>query len=316
MSAVVTISAALVGPDAAGLGAEIAGSSAGGREAVRRSLDAVGRVISGVTPGHVRVRVDKTAPAQAVGTIEPSTEGSPMANDYMTVVVPGHGTQRITAIEGTPDPAAGQIDVDAATDTILGAQVAACFAANPFLRKFFTATAADGLVTVTCREDTLPGSLGNGVRFEEPPGESLFDVVSPSGGADAANTPSVTATFGSPDVVQDDTFAIGAVTLTWRNSPSGENQVAASGTPATAAANLVAKINAHSKLRGLVEATRTDAVVTLRWLGDPRSGELVRVARTESNEGAVVLSGSALTSGSTESYGADPRHYTFGAGAQ
>lgn len=310
--AVVTVSAVLSGQSPASVADEIANSGLGPREVSRRALDQIDRALHGAAAGNLRVRVDGTTAVQASGTCVADVSDA-TAGDTLTITVPGQGVAVIAVTAATHSPTAGTVAADAADDAAFAAQIAACFNQHPFLKKFFTATVATATVTVTCRDDQLPGTMGNGVRFvETADSNSPFAPTSPAGGTVPAAAPSATITLGAPDVANDDTISIGSVTLTWKASAATEDEVTSSATEATAAANLTAKINAHSKLRGLVLATRATAVVTLTWLGDPRSGQLLTLARAETNSGSVVLSAAALASGSTESYGGDARSFTLG----
>jgi hypothetical protein len=78
----------------------------------------------------------------------------------------------------------------------------------------------------------------------------------------------------------------GAVTLTWKTSASGENQVAIGSSNTEAGDNLVAKINAHSILGGVFFASNASGTVTIQYRGDPRIGSLI--ALTETGNGQVI----------------------------
>lgn len=76
------------------------------------------------------------------------------------------------------------------------------------------------------------------------------------GGAQAATTVSC------DEVVADNTFVLGEVTLTGKVSPSGENQFAIGSDDDDAATNLAAAINAHSVLSQMVSAAVATAEVS------------------------------------------------------
>jgi len=122
-----------------------------------------------------------------------------------------------------------------------------------------------------------------------------------------------TCTLGSADIVADDTVLIGSVTLTWKADGSGsEDQVTLSTTEATAATNLAAAINAHTKLVGVVTASVASAVVTVTSDQDPRSAIHINTSRTETNSGSVTWGGANLTTASTLAQVADGVTYTMG----
>lgn len=87
---------------------------------------------------------------------------------------------------------------------------------------------------------------------------AVVDIATSSSDPVAA---SATATLVS--VAADETIVIGAVTLTAKASPSGENQFDQSGDDDEDAASLAAKINAHSVLSEVVSASVASNVVTI-----------------------------------------------------
>lgn len=107
---------------------------------------------------------------------------------------------------------------------------------------------------------------------------------------------SVTATCVRASIVQDDTFTIGNVVLTWRTSGSGENQVTIGASNTAAATNLRNAINAHSKLAGLISATSDVGVVTITYSGAAREAALIGLSETGTG---VTLSATSFTSAAT-----------------
>lgn len=112
-----------------------------------------------------------------------------------------------------------------------------------------------------------------------------------------------TVTFGSADIVADDTVSVGGVTFTWKASAASQDEITLSTTEATAATNFAAAVNAHTDLQGLISASVATAVVTLTWLGAPRVGEHITLARTETNGGSVTLGAATLVSSATLTVG-------------
>lgn len=122
--------------------------------------------------------------------------------------------------------------------------------------------------------------------------------------------PSATITLGGANLAADDTIQIGPVTLTWKASPSGENQVAFVNTAATDAAALAAAINAHTDLSGMVSASAASAVVTVTGA---LPGNICRypVIKSETNSGAMALSAASL-GGVTSAVQSTPRTFSRG----
>lgn len=309
---VLTITATLAGVDPSGLANEVTNSAFGSREVLRRAVDRVQRVASGTARGKFTVRLDSSAPVQASGTCVADVSDC-TAGDTLDVYHPLFGIVTITVVDGSADPTMPSVDLNDASDTAFGASIAACFNQHAVLKRYFSATASSGTVTVTCKGDVLPGTIGNTVTFTETAdSNSPFAPTSPSGGANGGDLATQTITCGTPDIVADDTITIGSQTLTWKASAATEDQVTLSTTPATAATNLGAAINAHSKLQGLISASVASAVVTVTYDGDPRAGQLIALSRTETNSGSVVLGAAALASAATEAYGDDPYQADLG----
>lgn len=280
----------------------------GGLHAIVRELE---EMSGGVRGGKVTVAVESATAAAATLTLTADVSDC-TAGDTLTIGIPGLAPVVITVVDGSAVAASGQVDLNDASDTAFGASIAEVFRVHPVLKHYFTAAAATGTVTVTARR---AGSWANSVTAVEAassnspfaPGAAAF-----AGGADHGDAPTATITCGTPDIVADDTITIGSTTLTWKASASGEDQVTLSTTPATAATNLQAKIAAHSTLQGVLSASVADAVVTLTWLGSPRTGQLVALSRAETNSGSVVLSAAKLTSEATHAYQAAPVTYLRG----
>lgn len=100
---------------------------------------------------------------------------------------------------------------------------------------------------------------------------------------------SATATCAT--VVEDDVLTIGDVSLTAKDSPSGESEVDVGASNTIMAANFAAAINAHSGLLGIVTATSAAAVVTITSTQPGRIGEFITLAETGTT---ITLSASAL----------------------
>lgn len=97
-------------------------------------------------------------------------------------------------------------------------------------------------------------------------------------------------TFTLASVVADEAITIGTKTLTFKASPSGEDQVQSGGANDTAdAVVLAAAINAHSVLSKVVKATPAAAVVTVE----------ARVAGVVGNQIPISETGTTITASGT-----------------
>ncbi len=269
------------------------------KESVQRMSSELAAIAGGARSGKVSLRVDGSTGAQASGTIA-VTQADCTAGDTITITLPSGQTYTLTAVAGSATAANGEYSIDT-SDTAVGVSIDAAVDAYRDLAKHVTASNSSGTVTLTA---VKAGSAGNNIRFtstETTATALVFTAM--SGGADPGASATQTITCGAPDIVADDTVSIGSLTLTWKASASSQDEVTLSTTPATAATNLGAAINAHTSLQGLVSASVASAVVTVTWLGAPRAGQLVTLARAETNAGSVVLGAAALASASTESLG-------------
>lgn len=142
----------------------------------------------------------------------------------------------------------------------------------------------------------LSGLLGGKLLGKLVMSYSTSDAVAASG----------TITLAS--VLADDTVTIGKTTLTAKASPSGENQFSQAGTDTQDAASLVTKINAHSVLGLICQATSVAGVVTVTMTIPGKVGN--EIALTSSNGTRLAVSGSGYLSGGTGGAGSAP--YTIG----
>lgn len=253
--------------------------------------------------GKLVVRVDSVTRGAAAQTVVVESDDT-TAGDKLHIAVPGWPSVALTAVAtaGEVTTTGGQWSLEVATDTAKAVSLRNAINNHPLLKQHLVATESSGTVTITARE---PGEWAHGITLRKEvttAGALTLGGATLVGGDDVLDQPQATITCGTPDIVADDTITIGGTVLTWKASASTESEVTLSTTPATAATNLTAKINAHSKLQGLIIATRDSAVITLSWVGDPRAGSLVTLARTETNSGSVVLSAAVLAAGTTLAY--------------
>ncbi len=107
----------------------------------------------------------------------------------------------------------------------------------------------------------------------------------------------VTATCTQASIVADDTVVLGATTLTWKASASGEDQVDIGASDGDSSDNLATKINAHSALQGVVSASSDGAgVCTVTLAGASRLAQHVLLSETGTG---VVLSATSFAPAGT-----------------
>lgn len=267
--------------------------NASGRDGLAKLV----RELGGLTTKDAKVtaRVDSMTRAAAAGTcvadVTDCTEG-----DTLDILVPNYGTWTITVTDGTNDYPNGQVDLNDASDSAFGDSIAACFNQMPGLKDILSASNSSGTVTVTARQ---PGTWGNSIVFTETASSnSPFAPTSPSGGTDILDSPTMTVTFGTPNITANDTISIGARVYTWKASASADGEITLSATETTAATNFAAAVNADAHMTGICTASVNSAVVTLTFVCDPRIAKHIGVDFTETNAGSVVLGGVA-TGGAT-----------------
>jgi len=111
----------------------------------------------------------------------------------------------------------------------------------------------------------------------------------------SADPVAASGTFTLASVVEDDAITIGTVTLTAKDSPSGENQFQTGGEDDTADAVVVAAaINDHSTLSQIVTATSAAAVVTVTSKIKGVIGNQLAISETGDT---ITASGSFLSGG-------------------
>lgn len=285
----------------------------GAREIAARLVEDITGIASGAIPGKFAVRVDGSAAAAAVGTVVVD-QSNCTAGDLLLVSIPGIPPVKLTAVADDDDATSGSGNwsIETASDDTTGEQLEACINTHPVLSRYLTAVNTTGSVALTAN---YAGTGGNAIGLaKDVTTAAALTITAMAGGADAGQRPTGVASFGSADVANDDTVSIGSVTFTWKAAPSGENQIETSTTPATAATRFAAAVNAHSKLEGLVSASVDDDVVTITWLDDPRTGQLVTTSATVANSGSLAWTDTFLTPLTTESYGGTaPREFPLGA---
>jgi hypothetical protein len=254
----------------------------------------IARIAGGLEGGTVSVRVDSATAVAATASID-SAQGDATAGDQLTFAVPGYAAPFVlTAVSGTSDVSVGEYSIDTDSDA-MAISLAAAVNGYPGLREHLSA-AVDGsntsLVNLTAKR---AGTGANSIVVAKVVTTAgAHTIVAMSGGLDSTAKPSATVTFGTPDIAADDTISIGSRVYTWKAGASADGEITLSTTPAAAATNFAAAINADTTWAGLLTATRADAVVTLTWEGDPRVGQHIVLDYAETNAGSIVLGGDTV----------------------
>lgn len=236
----------------------------------------------------VTARVDSVTRGAAAASIT-CVQASATAGDLLHFTIPGYPRVTLTAVAGAAG--AGEYSIDT-SNTAMGDSLEAAINADELLKRWVAAENTTGTVAVTARE---PGSWAHEIIISKDVTTSAAHVITAmAGGDDVLTKPSITVAFGSADITANDTISIGRRKYTWKASASADGEITLSTTPATAATNFAAAINADTTWTGLLTATAADTVVTLEWQGDPRIGQHIVCDYTETNSGSVVLGGTVI----------------------
>lgn len=217
----------------------------------------------------VRLALDESSPVAATGTVV-FTQASLTAGDK--VIIQGVA---YTAVAGAADATLGQFSIDT-SDTAVGDSFVLALAAYPRdnggPRPICSGVNTAGSVALTWGQ---PGIVGNNVVMQEKDASGGIAITTFSGGREAGSLAKITGTFtGVP--ADGGTLTIGGVVLTVAAAPANESQFDGGATAAEAGANIVACINAHTKLKGLVVAVDVGSgVVSYQLQMAGRVGNLV-----------------------------------------
>lgn len=174
------------------------------------------------------------------------------------------GDVTLTAVAAnTENPLLGQYSVGGGTDANLATSIRLAINANPAAKKYCTAAGSTNTVALTAVPD---GAYGNNIKLiKQVTTSGVFSFTSGvafTGGISPNTAQTCTITVGT-NPANNNTLGFGNVTITWKTSGSGENQVTIGGTTTLTATALKNAINAHSILGGLFVATSATNVVTL-----------------------------------------------------
>lgn len=244
----------------------------------------------------VRMRIEESAARAATATVT-LTQASLTAGDKVLIQAPGLGQVALTAVTGAATASLGQWSKDT-SDTAAATSLAAAINGYSQTRDVITATSSSGVVTITAR---VPGLLGNSILLGEvdASGGIARSGNNLAGGLDPAPLQTVAVTFTGTGTAND-TLTIGGQTITLVASAANEDQCTIGGSAAATATNLIAVINANSKLRGLVVATSGGSgIVTLQLQVAGRIGRLVSLAKSSTAISALPASSFVATTAET-----------------
>lgn len=238
---------------------------------------------SGVRPGKVKVRTDSVTGVRASITLA-VTQANIAAGEYIDIVVPGRGGFRILAVASDPDVTLGQF-VSETDDATTATNMAAAIDGMLGLKSIVDASTNSGNLIITARDY---GTLGNSYIVVDGTTNGVSGEGNFAGGKDSSTV--VTATIGCvlANTDADDTVAIGSVTFTAKASgASGDNQFNLGASNTAMGDNLVAKINAHPDLLGLVSGINASGTITLTYAVAPRIAQHIRLATSDA-DGLVI----------------------------
>jgi hypothetical protein len=258
---------------------------------------------AGVRNSKINVRVDSAVGAAASKT-STVTGTNIAAGEYVGVWTPA-GAFKVTAV------ASGAVDGDGTFNTSATAATCATNIKNALnslagFSRYAVATTSTADLIVTAVET---GAIGNKFRLVDGTVNGLSASGAFTGGVDQADQVTSTIALVHAAITADDTTSIGCVTLTWKASASGEDQVTIGADVTEDGDNLAAKINAHSKLAGLVSAVNDAGTITITHLCDPRNALHYKLAVSDGTTATLTQPASTLTLASAQA----GRTYSLGA---
>lgn len=270
--------------------------------AIRELIAILSALVGGTIRGRMRLAIDDSTGVAASQTVT-CDQSDGVAGDRLLL-----GGHTLTAVASGAVSADGQYSLETGNDEV-ATSLAAAINAYPPTRDLFVATVATNVVTITAREK---GDVGNNVTLIKSVTTAnalVLGGATLAGGRDGGQRQTVLGTFSGVGTAND-TISIGGVTLTLKAAAGNENEITIGGTAAETATNTIAKINAHTKLKGLVLASSGgSAIVSLVLLVGGRIGELVTL--TESGTGFSWAAGSFAPT-TTEAWAAGGQSYDFG----
>lgn len=245
---------------------------------------------SGVRPGKIRVRTDSVTGVQASITLA-VTQANIAAGEYIDVIIPGRGTYRVTAVASSADVTLGQF-VSATDDATTATNMKNAVNGMYGLKDYVTATTNSGNLILTAKEY---GTTGNAMTVLDGTVNGISGEGAFSGGKDASSQVTATAALTHLNIAAGDTITIAGCVFTWKASASTESEVTIGADATEDGANLAAKINAHSKLLGLVTAASVTGTVTVTYLVPPRIAVLMLLNTSDGNSATLTQPSTTAT---------------------
>ena len=226
----------------------------------------------------VRLSIDESTPVAATGTVV-FTQANLTAGDL--VIINGVA---YTCVAGAATASLGQFSKDT-SDTAVGDSFVLALAAYPRdnggARPLAVGVNTGGSVAMTW---ATPGLAGNLAVMQEKDAGGGIALTQFSGGMEPGNLKNIIGTFtGVP--ADGGTLTLGTVVLTVAAAPANESEWDGGATSAEAAANLIACINAHSKLKGIILASvgTTTSKLNMQLQIAGRPGALILSTESLSN---------------------------------
>lgn len=274
---------------AAALAAEVAPLSAPELAANKLAALLVG-CVSGMYRGRLRLRIDDAVSVAATGTLV-ATGANIAAGEYLEFVTPG-GRYRVTAV------ASGAADGDktfntSATDNTVATNIRQAINTHPDLRRWLSASGGTNNVIITAKDT---GTVGNSIEMVDGTVNGVTGEGLLTGGKGPAAQ--VTATIGCvlANTDADDTVKVGGVTFTAKaGTASGAEQFNLGASNTAMGDNLVAKINAHPSLLGIVSGVNASGTITLTYACDPRAAINIALATSDADGLVITQPSSTLT---------------------
>jgi len=255
----------------------------------RQQAEALSRLFAagaaGIRPMKVRTRTDSCGGVQASLTLA-VTQANIAAGESLTIVIPGVGGFKLTAVASGADVTLGQF-VSQTSNAVTATNIAAAVDGMLGLKDYVDASTNSGDLILTAR---AYGTIGNGYTVID----GTVNGVSPaggsfSGGRDASTRVTATIAITNANVTAGDTVTIGATTFT------ADTSFAIGGNATATGDNLVTAINASATLVGLLTASNSSGTVTLTYDCDPRVAPHIRLATSDATAFGLTQPTTTLT---------------------
>lgn len=266
--------------------------SGDGHKLVNQLIDVLSSAAGGHTRGHVRVKVDDSAPTTATGSAA-VTYANIAAGDQLIL---NDSFQQVIFTCVSTSPVSGDNTFQKVTDaTATGASLAACINTSPQMRGRYSAAAVTGTVTLTAIG--TPGAIGNQANLQKVMANAAgLTLVQFTGGRDSGSLQTLKATLGA-NPTNTQTFLIGAKTITFVTSAANQDQVTIGADATATALALITVLNANTDIAGMfLASTVSAAVLQIELRQSGQVGRFISVGGTATSLAWVNLqTGSAAT---------------------